>query len=66
MSFLFGMSLRGFSSLHCSLPYIQSWGMLLQIGCIYKLYKFLGLSVGLVVNGLEPDQRREAYAADIT
>lgn len=31
-----------------------------------KLYKFLGLSVGLVVNGLEPDQRREAYAADIT
>ena len=37
MSFLFGMSLRGFSSLHCSLPYIQSWGMLLQRGCIYKL-----------------------------
>ena len=31
-----------------------------------KLYKFLGLSVGLVVNGLEPDQRRKAYAADIT
>ena len=26
-----------FSSLHCSLPYIQSWGMLLQRGCIYKL-----------------------------
>ena len=35
--FPFGMSLRGFSSLHCSLPYIQSWGMLLQRGCIYKL-----------------------------
>ena len=31
-----------------------------------KLYKFLGLTVGLVVNGLEPDQRRKAYAADIT
>ena len=31
-----------------------------------KLYKFLGLSVGLVVNGLEPDQRRKAYGADIT
>ena len=27
-----------------------------------KLYKFLGLTVGLVVNGLEPDQRRKAYA----
>ncbi len=31
-----------------------------------KLYRFLGLTVGLVVNGLEPDQRRKAYAADIT
>lgn len=31
-----------------------------------KLYKFLGLSVGLVVNGLDPEQRRKAYAADIT
>ncbi|MGN0446405.1 MAG: preprotein translocase subunit SecA [Acutalibacteraceae bacterium] len=31
-----------------------------------KVYRFLGLSVGLIVNGLDPDQRREAYAADIT
>ncbi len=31
-----------------------------------KVYRFLGLSVGLVVNGLETDERREAYAADIT
>ena len=31
-----------------------------------KLYKFLGLSVGLVVNGLDQEQRRKAYAADIT
>ncbi|MBE6827822.1 MAG: preprotein translocase subunit SecA [Ruminococcaceae bacterium] len=31
-----------------------------------KLYRFLGLSVGLIVHGLDNDQRREAYAADIT
>ncbi|MEA4912475.1 MAG: preprotein translocase subunit SecA [Oscillospiraceae bacterium] len=31
-----------------------------------KVYSYLGLSVGLVVNGLEPDERKKAYAADIT
>jgi len=31
-----------------------------------KVYKFMGLSVGLVVPGMTPAQRREAYAADIT
>ena len=31
-----------------------------------KLYKFLGLSVGLVVHGLSNDERRAAYGADIT
>ncbi|MCQ2462050.1 MAG: preprotein translocase subunit SecA [Clostridia bacterium] len=31
-----------------------------------KLYRFMGLSVGLIVNGLETDERRAAYAADIT
>lgn len=31
-----------------------------------KLYKFLGLTVGLVVNSLEPQKRQEAYNADIT
>ncbi len=31
-----------------------------------KLYKFLGLSVGLVLPGLEPAQKQKAYAADIT
>ncbi|MBS3948723.1 MAG: preprotein translocase subunit SecA [Dethiobacter sp.] len=30
------------------------------------VYLFLGLSVGLIAHGLEPDQRRAAYAADIT
>ncbi|MCW3488637.1 preprotein translocase subunit SecA [Dethiobacter alkaliphilus] len=30
------------------------------------LYEFLGLSVGLIVHGLDPVQRREAYARDIT
>ena len=31
-----------------------------------KLYKFLGLSVGLVVPGLDPRKKQEAYNADIT
>ncbi len=31
-----------------------------------KVYRFLGLSVGLIVNGLDTDERRKAYAADIT
>ena len=31
-----------------------------------KVYRFMGLSVGLIVNGLETDERRTAYAADIT
>ena len=31
-----------------------------------KVHKFMGLSVGLVVPGMDPAQRREAYAADIT
>ena len=31
-----------------------------------KLYKFLGLSVGLCINGMEPDEKRAAYAADVT
>ena len=31
-----------------------------------KLYKFLGLSVGLVVAGMSADDKRKAYACDIT
>ena len=31
-----------------------------------KVHRFLGLSVGLIVHGLDKKQRREAYAADIT
>ena len=31
-----------------------------------KVFRFLGLTVGLIVPGLHPDQRRAAYAADIT
>ena len=30
------------------------------------LYKFLGLSVGLVIAGMEPKEKQEAYNADIT
>jgi preprotein translocase subunit SecA len=31
-----------------------------------RVYGFLGMSVGTIVHGLDDDQRRQAYAADIT
>ncbi|MBQ6816479.1 MAG: preprotein translocase subunit SecA, partial [Clostridia bacterium] len=31
-----------------------------------KLYRFLGLSVGLIIHGMDPEEKREAYNADIT
>ncbi|WP_431855720.1 preprotein translocase subunit SecA [Azospirillum sp.] len=31
-----------------------------------RVYRFLGLSVGCIVHGLDDDERRAAYAADIT
>ncbi len=31
-----------------------------------QIYEFLGLKVGVILNGLTSDERREAYAADIT
>jgi len=31
-----------------------------------RVYKFLGLSVGVIVHGLSDEERREAYAADVT
>ncbi len=31
-----------------------------------KVYRYMGLTIGLVIPGMEPKARREAYAADIT
>jgi preprotein translocase subunit SecA len=31
-----------------------------------KIYQFLGLTVGVIVHELDDDERREAYAADVT
>ena len=31
-----------------------------------KVHRFMGLSVGLIVHGLTPEERRRAYACDIT
>jgi preprotein translocase subunit SecA len=31
-----------------------------------KIYRYLGLSVGLIVHGLDNAQRRESYASDVT
>ena len=34
-----------------------------QMGMVYK---FLGLTVGLIINGLDSEQRRESYNSDVT
>ena len=31
-----------------------------------KVYRFLGLSVGLIIHGVSPEERRKSYNADIT
>ena len=31
-----------------------------------KVYRYMGLQVGLIIHDMDPDQRRKAYAADIT
>ena len=31
-----------------------------------KVYRYMGLTIGLIIPGMQPNQRREAYAADIT
>ncbi|MCQ2965119.1 MAG: preprotein translocase subunit SecA [Alphaproteobacteria bacterium] len=31
-----------------------------------QIYRFLGLSVGVIINGLDEDERRNAYSCDIT
>ncbi|TIL56255.1 MAG: preprotein translocase subunit SecA, partial [Mesorhizobium sp.] len=31
-----------------------------------RIYKFLGLTVGVIVHGLSDEERRTAYAADVT
>src|ERR1700761_418300 len=35
-------------------------------GWMGQVYRFLGLTVGCIVNGLDDNERREAYAADVT
>ena len=37
-----------------------------QADLMGRVYRFLGLTTGVIVNNLKPAQRREAYAADIT
>ena len=31
-----------------------------------KVYKFLGLTVGLAIAGMEPEEKRKAYNCDVT
>jgi len=35
-------------------------------GWMGNIYRFLGLSVGCIVHGLDDDERQQAYAADVT
>ncbi len=35
-------------------------------GWMGQVYRFLGLTVGCIINGLDDDERRAAYAADVT
>ncbi|HEX4507905.1 MAG TPA: preprotein translocase subunit SecA [Alphaproteobacteria bacterium] len=35
-------------------------------GWMGQVYRFLGLTVGCIVNGLDDNERREAYGADVT
>ena len=35
-------------------------------GWMGRIYKFLGLTVGVIVHGLDDEERRQAYACDIT
>ena len=35
-------------------------------GWMGRLYKFLGLTVGVIVHGLDDEERREAYTCDVT
>jgi preprotein translocase subunit SecA len=35
-------------------------------GWMGQVYRFLGLTTGCIVNGLDDNERREAYAADVT
>ena len=37
-----------------------------QLEWMGKVYKYMGLTVGLVIPGMDPAQRRVSYAADIT
>jgi preprotein translocase subunit SecA len=34
--------------------------------CMGRVHRFLGLEVGVILSGLNPDERRAGYAADIT
>ena len=31
-----------------------------------KVYRYMGLTIGLIIPGMQPNERRQAYAADIT
>ena len=45
---------------------VNDYLALYQSEWIGKLYRFLGMSVGLIAHDMEPDERRAAYACDIT
>jgi len=50
----------------CHLVTVNDYLARRDAGWMGPIYNFLGLSVGVIVHGMEDEERRHAYAADIT
>jgi len=50
----------------CHLVTVNDYLARRDAGWMGPIYNFLGLSVGVIVHGMEDDERRRAYGADIT
>jgi len=50
----------------CHLVTVNDYLARRDAGWMGPIYNFLGLSVGVIVHGMEDEERRQAYAADIT
>ena len=58
--------LRGLSGLGAHVVTVNEYLARRDAQWMGEIYKFLGLSVGVIVQGMSPAERKEAYGADIT
>jgi preprotein translocase subunit SecA len=58
--------LNALSGQGCHLVTVNDYLARVGVEDVGRIYKFLGMSTGLIVHGLTSAQRREAYGADIT